>query len=138
MTDRFGWTTRVRWRHVDPSGRLHFAAIFRVFESAEFEFFRFLGYDPVDLHPALPRVHTEADFLAPVRFDDLLHTKVSVEHVGRTSFRLRFDVDRADDVVATGTTTIVQVDHVTGRALPLTAGLELADQLQAHARSEAS
>lgn len=127
---------RVRWRHVDPQGFLHFAAIFRFFETAEFEFFRHLGFEPTALHPGLPRVHCEASFTAPIRFDDLIGTTVFVDHIGRSSFRLRFAVHRSGTEVAGGTTTIVQLDDSGDRPLALTEGLSLETPLHNYQRSQ--
>lgn len=100
-------------------------AIYRFFETAEFEFFRHLGYEPIDLHPGLPRVRCEASFSAPIRFDDVIDTGVVVESVGRSSFRLRFEVERWGAAVASGSTTIVQLAQDSERALSLSQGLGL-------------
>lgn len=130
LVQAFTWRDRVQWRHVDPQGFLHFAAIYRFFETAEMEFFRHLDFDPMLLHPGLPRVHCEANFLAPIRFDDLIDTRVLVDSVGRSSFRLLFEVERSGTAVANGTTTIVQLEHESGQVLPLSQGLKLETPLR--------
>lgn len=138
MTELFAWEQRVRWRHLDPAGIMHFAAIFEFFEAAEFEFFRTLGYQPADLHPGLPRVHCSADYRGTARLDELVTTEVTVEHVGTSSFRLGFRSHIGDRHIADGVTAIVQANETTGQATPLTEGLKLAGPLRAYADSSPS
>lgn len=131
----FRYAERVRGRHVDAAGILHFAAIFRFFESAEFEFSRHLGYAPLELHPGLPRVRCSAEFKSPVRLDDELLTAVAVDHIGRTSFSLAFTSHVEDRLVATGQTTIVQADEKTGLSRPLEEGAAIRGPLERYARA---
>ena len=58
MPPPFVFQTRIRFIDTDASGRIHYTAMFRYFESAEIEFLRTLGinYDPK--RPInFPRVH---------------------------------------------------------------------------------
>jgi acyl-CoA thioesterase FadM len=64
----FRFQTCIRFIDADASGRIHFTAIFRYFESAEVEFLRTLGvtYDACHSYNP-PRVHVECDFLRVIR-----------------------------------------------------------------------
>lgn len=54
-------------------------------------------------------VRSEIDWSAGVRFGDNIHVDVSADHIGTTSFTLRFTVHRDTDVVAVGRTTYVVI-----------------------------
>jgi acyl-CoA thioester hydrolase len=83
---------RVRWVDTDGSGIIHFSAVFRFAEAAEIEFFRAVGapfrHVMEDLGYMIPRVHVEADFRRPLRFDDEVEILVVPGRVGRSSIAL--------------------------------------------------
>ena len=58
----FRFETRIRFIDTDASGRIHYTAMFRYFESAEIEWMRSRGiiYGGGDF--TFPRVHVECDF----------------------------------------------------------------------------
>jgi YbgC/YbaW family acyl-CoA thioester hydrolase len=94
-TPSFIWQTKIRFVDTDASGRIHYAAMFRHFEAAEFEFMHAIGHpytfvqdDATDLR--YPRVHVECDYLAALRCDDGVAIHVTVEKVGRASYTLGF------------------------------------------------
>src|ERR1700731_2286365 len=87
--------SRIRFVDTDASGRIHYTALLRHFEAAEFEFLRTIGtpYTSfVDEGVGFPRVHVEADYLSALRCDDLISTAVTVDRIGGTSFTLAFSV----------------------------------------------
>lgn len=114
---------RVRWVDTDASGHIHFTALLRWFEWAEQELFRSLGLSIADLvaeNVNIPRVHVEADYQAPLRYDDRVEVEVFVERVGGASATLGFSVRREDGVPAgKGRITFCAVDLETGRSRPL-------------------
>jgi YbgC/YbaW family acyl-CoA thioester hydrolase len=123
----FTWPSRIRFVDTDASGRIHYTALFRYFEAAEFEFMRSIGHPYGRLDPAevirYPRVHVEADFLAALRCDDDISTQVAVERVGGASYTLAFTVLLDGSKAAAGKITVVCMHSGTGRSHPLPADL---------------
>src|SRR5579884_160790 len=89
----FCFESRVRFVDTDASGRIHYTAMLRHFEAAEIEFMRSLGLGPLYTEADMrrlqfPRVRVDCTYTAPVRFDDLLRIRVSVDRVGESSYTL--------------------------------------------------
>ena len=100
---------RLRWADSDAAGRLHFPRIFELVEEAESELVRRIdwpmnrscGYD-------FPRVHVECQFLRVLELDASFRLKLSVDKLGRTSIRYRFEVyDVGNELSIEGTMTVV-------------------------------
>lgn len=100
---------RLRWADSDAAGRLHFPRIFELVEEAESELVRRIdwpmnrscGYD-------FPRVHVECQFLRVLDLDAPFRLKLSVDKLGRTSIRYRFQVyDVVNELAVEGTMTVV-------------------------------
>ena len=110
----------MRFVDTDASGRIHYTALMRHFEAAEYEFLRWMGTPYASLEPGFPRVHVECDYLSALRCDDIILTAVTVERVGTTSYTLVFSVSVEGRAEAKGKLTIVCIDRATGRpqALP--------------------
>jgi acyl-CoA thioester hydrolase len=118
----FIWESRIRFVDTDASGRIHYTALLRHFEAAEFEFLRAIGcaYTSfADEAVGFPRVHVECDYLSALRCDDLISTAVTVERVGGTSFTLGFAVSLDGRAAAKGKITIVCIDPPTQRPRPV-------------------
>jgi acyl-CoA thioester hydrolase len=114
----FIWESRIRFVDTDASGRIHYTALLRHFEAAEFEFLRAIGCAYTSFLSdgvGFPRVHVECDYLSALRCDDLISTAVSVERVGGTSFTLGFAVTVEGRAAAKGKITIVCTDSATQR-----------------------
>ncbi len=133
MGEPFCWRSRIRFSDTDASGRIHYSAMFRHMEAAEDEFLRAIGFPYADIEPAaqlsFPRVHVEAQFVAPLRYDDVVETQVTVERVGESSFTLYFMSVSNEAAVARGRITAVCMSTVTQKSTPLPE--ELADALRA-------
>jgi acyl-CoA thioester hydrolase len=129
----FSWQSRIRFVDTDASGRIHYTAIFRHFEAAEFEFMRAIGHPYGIMDPTqvvrYPRVHVECDFNSALRCDDVISTEVTVERVGGSSYTLGFSVMHNDRQAARGKITVVCMNSGTGRSHPLPA--DLAEALRA-------
>ncbi len=122
----FTWQSRIRFVDTDASGRIHYSALFRHFEAAEFEFLRALGHsysvlDEKFPNLSFPRIHVEADYLAALRADDEIAIQVSVARIGGSSFTLAYTVMRGDVRAATGKITAVCTNIETGKSQPLPA-----------------
>lgn len=72
----------VEFYETDLAGIVHYSNFFRYMESAEHAFFRSLGISVLmDKHMppyGWPRVHTECDFKAPLKFEDEIEIRVLV------------------------------------------------------------
>ncbi len=100
----------------DASGRIHYTALFRYFETAEIEFFRSIGV--LHTHPGVsfPRVHVECDYRSAIRYDDLLTIEVAVGRIGNASVELKFRALKDEVVAASGKVVIAGMDRETQRA----------------------
>jgi YbgC/YbaW family acyl-CoA thioester hydrolase len=121
MTDvpPFRFQTRIRFIDTDASGRIHYTAMFRYFESAEIEFMRSLGVTYGGRQLDFPRVHVECDFLVPMVHDDLIDIEVCLTKLGRSSGRLEFRTLRDGIVMAKGAIVIVCVDKQKQQPVPI-------------------
>lgn len=119
-TPAFVFRTRIRFIDTDASGRIHYTALFRYFESAEIEFLRNLGitYD-MKRGVLFPRVHVECDYRLGLEHDDEIDIEVRVGRVGKTSARLDFRTLKSGDLAAQGHVVIVCMDREKQEAAPL-------------------
>jgi acyl-CoA thioester hydrolase len=125
----FVWESRIRFVDTDASGRIHYTALFRHFEAAEFEFLRAVGCPYTSFAEegvSFPRVHVECDYLAALHCDDLIATAVTVERVGGTSFTFAFGVSIGGRAAAKGKITVVCIDPATQRPRAVPERLALA------------
>ena len=135
----FTYHHRVRFVDTDASGRIHYTAMMRFFEAAEFEFFRSIGlpYQNIEKRAeAYPRVHVEADYLGAIHYDDLVDVAVHLAKVGEKSYTLQFDVTRAGEPVGKGKIVVACMDKATGKSRPLPE--DLARKLREHAGASGS
>lgn len=108
---------RIEWSDTDASGAYHNSAAFNVMESAEVALVDALGMRD-DIYGRHPRVHMEADFLAPLWFRDVVDCEVRVTKVGRTSVTYDCEIRRGDVVCVRGRLVAVLVDRIGGTAQP--------------------
>lgn len=109
-TTPFRFQTRIRFIDTDASGRIHYTAMFRYFESAEIEFMRSLGITYGGREVDFPRVHVECDFFVPMVHDDLIDIEVCLTKLGRSSARLEFRTLKSHALAAKGVAVIVCVN----------------------------
>jgi acyl-CoA thioester hydrolase len=117
---------RVRWGDTDTAGIVYYPNIFHYFEIGFEEFFRAIGMDYKDVKKygiTFPRVEAKARFHAPARFGDLLELTIRVEGIKEKAITFGFDMKREDELVATGSVTIVAVDVKKWRAIPMPRGI---------------
>jgi acyl-CoA thioester hydrolase len=115
----FRFQTRIRFIDTDASGRIHYTAMFRYFESAETEFFRTLGIIYGSRGYNLPRVHVECDFKRVMGHDDLITIEVSLAKLGRSSIRLEFRTLKEGELAAKGAVVMACADRQTLASAPL-------------------
>ena len=85
---------KVRFQHTDPAGILFYPRYFEMLNQVMEEWFdRELGYDYRSMtirdKNGVPAVHVEADFKSPSDLGDLIEFTLVVEHLGRSSCRVR-------------------------------------------------
>lgn len=93
--------SRIRVIDTDVSTRIHYTALFRHVEAAETEFLRSLGVEYsrwFEMGLSFPRIHVEADYLAPLLFDEEIDTEIRVDRIGDSSITFGFQVTK----IATG------------------------------------
>ena len=121
----FEFQRRVEFSETDMAGIMHFSNFYRFMESAEHAFFRSMGHG---VHKTVdgetvgwPRVHSSCDFFRPVRFEDTVTIRLTIEEIRRRSVRYihTFLLGEGDEaaVVASGrmTTACVRLDRDIGK-----------------------
>jgi YbgC/YbaW family acyl-CoA thioester hydrolase len=133
----FTWRSRIRVVDTDVSTRIHYSALFRHLEAAETEFLRSIGLEYsrwFEKGYSLPRIHVEADYLAPLCFDDEIDTEVRVERIGESSLTLGFRVVKiaTGEEAARGRLVGVCMDIRSGKSTPIPAVIrEALEKVQA-------
>lgn len=130
MESRFKIEERVRWSDVDRAGIIYFGSYVRFFEIAETEMFRAMGFpfsvanEILNMYPVRRQFHV--DFHSPAFLDDMIRVDLWVSHIGNSSLRLDFDMQRAQstqgsvgDRLVTGHCVLVSVDREHYRPVPI-------------------
>lgn len=115
----FQYQARIRFIDTDSSGRIHYTAMFRYFESAEIEFMRSRGITYIQREYAFPRVHVECDFMLALVHDDVIDIEVTLSRLGRSSATLDFRTFKSGELAAKGRVVIVCMDRKTQQAAPI-------------------
>jgi len=108
---------RIEWPDTDASGMYHNTAAFRFIEVAETALFERLGFLH-QIYGRLPRVHIEANFVAPLRFRDVVDIQLRVAGMGSSSATYEFETLRGDEVAVRGRAVTVLLDGPDGRTVP--------------------
>jgi acyl-CoA thioester hydrolase len=128
----------VEFSDTDMAGIVHHAVFYRYMESAEHAFFRSLGLSvappKTPASVGWPRVHTEADFSAPLRFEDEVEIQLLVAEKKSKAltyaFRLRKLNTPEPHEVARGKITVVCIKMVGGKMKATNIPKEIADKIQ--------
>jgi acyl-CoA thioester hydrolase len=117
----FKTSYRVVWADTDAAQVVHYANYFRIFERAEEEFYRHLGFSFTEWSKRglwFPRVEAFCQYKKPARFNELLQIEVMVGDLKQKSVKLEFRVlgEEADTLFASGYVIAVAADKKTGRA----------------------
>ena len=113
----FHFQTRIRFIDTDASGRIHYTAMFRYFESAEMEFMRSLGIRYDHREYAFPRVHVECDFMLSIVSDDLIDIELRLAKLGGSSLRFEFRALKHGDLAAQGAVVIACMGRASQKAV---------------------
>ncbi len=98
---------RVRYAETDQMGVVHHANYFVWFEASRAELCRVHGIDYRQMEAEglfLPVVEASARFVAPARYDDLIHIHVEIVERTRRTLRMEYRVERDGQSLATGKT----------------------------------
>ena len=129
----------VEFSDTDMAGIVHHAVYYRYMEAAEHAFFRSLGLTvappKTPASVGWPRVHTEADFSSPLRFEDEVEIHLLVAQKKSKAltyaFRLRkLNAPKAFEV-ARGKITVVCIRKVNGEMKATRIPREIADKIHA-------
>jgi acyl-CoA thioester hydrolase len=117
----------VRWSDVDLAGIICYGAYVRLFEIAETELFRAVGFPFSELFERfdfwLPRAQLHFEFRRPALLDDHLDLEMWISKVGTSSLRLQFEALKADrKLTAEGHAVLVAVARRDLRPIPLPPG----------------
>ena len=118
----------VRWGDVDSMGHVNNARYFTYCESARMSYFaavRMNEHREAESHgPALAAA--SLNFRAQVRYPADLEVATRVAEIGRSSFKMEYEILYRDtgDRVADGTGVVVWVDYETGKSIPLPEALK--------------
>ena len=127
----------VEFSDTDMAGIVHHAVYYRYMEAAEHAFFRSLGLTvappKTPASVGWPRVHTEADFSAPLRFEDAVEIQLLVAQKKSKAltyaFRLRKLNAPKPYEVARGKITVVCIKKVNGEMKATRIPKEIADKI---------
>lgn len=123
MAYQFKIRRLVEFSDTDMAGIVHHAVYYRYMEAAEHAFFRSLGLTvapPKTLASVgWPRVHTEADFFAPLQFEDEVEIQLLVSEKKSKALTYAFRLRKLNAPepleVARGKITVVCIKLMNGR-----------------------
>lgn len=138
MAYQFKIRRLVEFSDTDMAGIVHHAVYYRYMEAAEHAFFRSLGLtvSPPKTPASVgwPRVHTEADFSAPLRFEDEVEIQLLVAKKKSKALTYAFRMHKRNAPkpyeVARGKITVVCVKLVNGRMKATRIPKAIADKIQ--------
>ena len=115
MTDgaRFTASIRVRYAETDQMGIAHHAEYFAWFEVGRTELLRASGLTYRDLEGRgvhFPVIGTEARFLRPAHYDDVLEVRTAVASMSGARIAFTYEIHRDAGLLATGRTEHAAVD----------------------------
>ena len=119
----FSTSILVRFGDLDAAGIAYYPRLVNFLHVAFEDFFRgHVGRPyPEVFREGLgcPTVKLEMEFLSPVHYGDHVDIGVVVEHIGRTSVRIRYEASVKGTPVFRARNTVVVVDMQTFRAAPV-------------------
>ena len=119
---------RVTWADTDAAQVVHYSNYFRLFERAEEEFYRHLGFSFTDLRMQglwFPRVEAFCQYKKPAKFNDMLEIEVTVEELKEKAVKFGFRVlnEGTEELLALGYVVAVVADKQAARATKIPANI---------------
>ena len=126
----FAWPIRVYYEDTDAQGVVYYANYFRFMERARTEWLRALGVDQRALLNDERRMFvvtgTQADFVAPARFNDEIVVTASLTKLSRATFDIEQNIYRDSldgDLLLRGSVRAAYLDADTLRPMRVPASL---------------
>ena len=121
MASSFETHRRVEFCETDMAGIVHFSNFYRWMEQVEHDFFRSLGLTIVNHQEGgqvigWPRVSANCRFESPIKYDDIIDVKLTVQRIGLKSITYDVHFSTQGRAVAKGTikTVCCVIDHDRG------------------------
>lgn len=99
----FNTKYKITFSETDPGGIVFFAEFFKIAHITYERFFDSLDLDRnyfLDKKFIIPIVHSNADYISPVKFGDELNCELIVGEIGKTSFELKYTLYNKDQIAA--------------------------------------
>ena len=133
MPKTFKTSYRVTWADTDAAQVVHYSNYFRLFERAEEEFYRSLGFSFTDFKAEgiwFPRVEASCQYKKPAKFNDLLQIELVVEELKEKTVKYSFRVLNLEtsELLATGYVIVVAANRQQGKATQIPS--EIRDKLK--------
>ena len=90
----FKYSHIIKFHEVDAAGIIFFANVYKIAHDAYQNFLFSLDLDEnyfESKHYAIPLVHSSADYLKPIKFNDTVTIEVKVVKLGESSFELNYN-----------------------------------------------
>jgi len=122
---RFSCPVRVRYGEVDRQGIVYYSRYLEYVDVAHTEYFRAVGFEYQDLleregfDPSV--VEATIAYKRPAHFDEVLQIHARVVAIGRTSFRMEFEIARKrdDEPLANAQIAYVNIDKTNQSPRPV-------------------
>lgn len=124
---RFFWPSRVRYSEIDGQQVAYNAHYLTWFDTAIFEYYRWIGYDQFreakELGEDWHVVRALVEYKAPLAYDTEFEVGVRVSRIGTSSltYALAIFPRGGDQLLSTGEVVQVYTDQRTHRAMPIPA-----------------
>lgn len=100
----------IPFQDTDMAGVVHYTRILGYAELAEHAFLLELGIPPISKSSGLPKVHTECDYLRPLRFADDITIELSLIKFSPKSIHWGFQITVNDEISSKGKLITAHVD----------------------------
>ena len=124
---KYSALTRVWFSDTDAQGVVYYGRYLPYFDHARTEYHRHLGAAVHAEGAEFVMRASSVEYHAPARFDDLIEAFVRIARIGRTSVTYECAAHRLPDgeLMTTAAQTLVLVDLVTRRPVPIPEGLRV-------------
>jgi len=116
----------IRFSDTDANGHVFFGNYFTLFDTAFLKYLKIIGYSFnrfLQNNLNFYYVEAKSQYKSSVKFDDELYIKVHVDHLGKTSFTIKFEAmnKTSNSLAALGHIVAVVVDQKTEKpsAIPI-------------------
>lgn len=118
----FSIDIKIRFSETDMFGHMNNVSPFIYFEEARIEYFKNVGiFNDLEEQQTIPVVaDLQCDYVKQIFFGEIIKLFVKVNSFGNSSLDLHYMALKEDgEVCLTGRGTMVNVDRMTGKALPI-------------------